>query len=54
MLIFPACSRCPATLRSGKVMAEVKAELAEMAKTSEHVRLMAEFIHSGKRPLARG
>ena len=40
--------------RSGKVMAEVKAELAEMAKTSEHVRLMAEFIHSGKRPLARG
>lgn len=40
--------------RSGKVMAEVKVELAEMAKTSEHVRLMSEFINSGKRPLARG
>lgn len=40
--------------RSGKVMAEVKVELAEMAKTSEHVRLMSEFVNSGKRPLARG
>lgn len=40
--------------RSGKVMAEVKAELAVMAEGSAHVRLMSEFIHSGKRPLARG
>jgi len=40
--------------RSGKVMAEVKAELAVLAETSPQVRLMSEFIHSGKRPLARG
>jgi len=40
--------------RSGKVMAEVKTELAQMAEQSEHVRLMSEFINSGKRPLARG
>ena len=39
--------------RSGKVMAEVKAELAERAKTSEPVRLMAEFIAKSKRPLQR-
>lgn len=40
--------------RSGKVMAEVKAELAVMGESSVHVRLMSEFIHSSKRPLARG
>lgn len=40
--------------RSGKVMAEVKAELAVLAEGSPHVRLMSEFINSGKRPLARG
>lgn len=40
--------------RSGKVMAEVKVELAQMAEHSEHVRLMSEFVNSGKRPLARG
>lgn len=40
--------------RSGKVMAEVKAELAVMAESSPHVRLMSEFVNSGKRPLARG
>ncbi len=40
--------------RSGKVMAEVKAELAVMAEGSAHVRLMSEFISTGKRPLARG
>lgn len=40
--------------RSGKIMAEVKAELAKMAEHSEHVRLMSEFVNSGKRPLARG
>lgn len=40
--------------RSGKVMAEVKAELAVLGESSPHVRLMSEFINSGKRPLARG
>jgi UDP-N-acetylglucosamine acyltransferase len=40
--------------RSGKIMAEVKAELAVLAETSLHVKLMSEFINSGKRPLARG
>jgi len=40
--------------RSGKVMAEVKAELAQMAEHSPHVRLISEFINNGKRPLARG
>lgn len=39
--------------RSGKVMAEVKAGLAEMAKSSDPVRLMLEFIQGGKRPLQR-
>ncbi len=39
--------------RSGKVMSEVKIELAGMAKSSAHVRLMLEFIESGKRPLQR-
>lgn len=39
--------------RSGKVMAEVKTELAAMAKASPNVRLMLEFIESGKRPLQR-
>lgn len=40
--------------RSGKVMAEVKAELAVLGESSPHVKLMSEFINSGKRPLARG
>ncbi len=40
--------------RSGKVMAEVKAELAVLAESSAHVKLMSEFINTGKRPLARG
>jgi UDP-N-acetylglucosamine acyltransferase len=39
--------------RSGKVMAEVKAELAAMGAQSAHVRLMSDFVASGKRPLAR-
>ena len=38
--------------RSGKVMADVKAELAEMAKDSVHVRQMLDFIN-GARRLAR-
>lgn len=40
--------------RSGKVMAEVKSELAVMGESSPHVRQMSEFVNSGKRPLARG
>jgi len=40
--------------RSGKVMAEVRAELAVLGESSPHVKLMSEFINSGKRPLARG
>lgn len=40
--------------RSGKVMAEVKGELAAMAGQSPHVKLMSDFINNGKRPLARG
>ena len=40
--------------RSGKVMAEVRAELAVLGESSPHVKLMSEFISSGKRPLARG
>lgn len=39
--------------RSGKVMAEVKTELAEMAKESPSVQQMLDFINAGKRPLAR-
>jgi UDP-N-acetylglucosamine acyltransferase len=39
--------------RSGKIMAEVKTELAEMAQHSTHVQLMLDFINAGKRPLAR-
>jgi UDP-N-acetylglucosamine acyltransferase len=39
--------------RSGKVMADVKAELAERGKASEPVRLMSEFIAKSKRPLQR-
>jgi UDP-N-acetylglucosamine acyltransferase len=38
--------------RSGKVMADVKAELAEMAKTSKHVQQMLDFINVSRR-LAR-
>ena len=38
--------------RSGKVLADVKIELAEMAKTSVHVRQMLDFINTSKR-LAR-
>jgi len=40
--------------RSGKLMAEVKAELGELAKTSPYARQMLDFILAGKRPLARG
>ncbi|MES2683026.1 MAG: acyl-ACP--UDP-N-acetylglucosamine O-acyltransferase [Pseudomonadota bacterium] len=40
--------------RSGKVMAEVRAELAVLGESSPHVKLMSEFINTGKRPLARG
>lgn len=40
--------------RSGKLMAEVKAELAELAKTSVYARQMLDFILASKRPLARG
>lgn len=39
--------------RSGKIMPEVRVGLAEMAKSSPHVRRMLEFIESGKRPLQR-
>jgi UDP-N-acetylglucosamine acyltransferase len=39
--------------RSGKVMAEVKAGLAELGKASEPVRQMSEFIARSKRPLQR-
>jgi UDP-N-acetylglucosamine acyltransferase len=38
---------------SKKLMPEVKAGLAEMAKTSPHVGKMLEFIESSKRALAR-
>lgn len=40
--------------RSGKLMAEVKAELAERAPASAYARQMLDFIVAGKRPLARG
>lgn len=40
--------------RSGKIMAEVKADLEGMAETSDAVRLMREFLLSGgRRPLQR-
>lgn len=39
--------------RSGKLMAEVKTELAAPAQANPHVRLMLDFILAGKRPLAR-
>lgn len=39
--------------RSGKLMSEVKPELAELAKSNAFVQLMHEFVISGKRPLAR-
>ena len=38
---------------SGKPMAEIKAELAELGKANAHVGLMSEFIETLKRPLAR-
>lgn len=38
---------------SGKPMAEIKAELAEAARANAQVALMAEFIDTLKRPLAR-
>ncbi len=40
--------------RSGKLMADVKIELAQLAQSSAHAQLMLDFILSGKRPLARG
>lgn len=39
--------------RSGKVMDEVKQELAQLANDSEHVARMLRFIESGQRPLQR-
>jgi UDP-N-acetylglucosamine acyltransferase len=39
--------------RSGKLMADIKAGLAERAPASAAVRQMYEFITSGKRPLQR-
>lgn len=39
--------------RSGKLLADVKIELEEMAADNAQVRLMLDFIVSGKRPLAR-
>ena len=39
--------------RSGKVMAEVKAGLAEQGRASPHVRSMLDFIEKSKRPLQR-
>jgi len=39
--------------RSGKVMAEVKAELAALAGISPNLKLMSDFLSSGKRPLQR-
>ncbi|MGQ0696799.1 MAG: acyl-ACP--UDP-N-acetylglucosamine O-acyltransferase [Panacagrimonas sp.] len=39
--------------RSGKLMAEIKIELAQLAAGNPQVKLMLDFILSGKRPLAR-
>lgn len=39
--------------RSGKVMAEVKAELAQRATNSPELKLISDFLVSGKRPLQR-
>ena len=39
--------------RSGKLMTDVKAELADMARDNANVLQMLEFIQSAKRPLAR-
>jgi UDP-N-acetylglucosamine acyltransferase len=39
--------------RSGKLMAEVKAEMARLAETSPQLKLMSDFLASGKRPLQR-
>jgi UDP-N-acetylglucosamine acyltransferase len=39
--------------RSGKLMTEVKAELARLAVGSPHLQLMSEFLATAKRPLAR-
>lgn len=40
--------------RSGKLMSEVRADMARLASTSPNLRLMADFLASGgKRPLAR-
>jgi UDP-N-acetylglucosamine acyltransferase len=38
---------------SGKKMAEVRTELAELGKANQYVGLMSEFIEASKRPLAR-
>ncbi|HUR39860.1 MAG TPA: acyl-ACP--UDP-N-acetylglucosamine O-acyltransferase [Verrucomicrobiae bacterium] len=38
---------------SGKPMAEIKAELAELGKGNPHVARMSEFVETAKRPLAR-
>ncbi len=39
--------------RSGKLMSDVRAELADLAKSNDQVRLMNDFVLSAKRPLAR-
>lgn len=39
--------------RSGKLISEVKAELARMAEGSPQIKLMSDFLATGKRPLAR-
>ena len=39
--------------RSGKLMAEVKTELARMGEQSPLVKLIADFVGGGKRPLQR-
>jgi UDP-N-acetylglucosamine acyltransferase len=38
---------------SGKPMAEIKTELAELGKANAQVALMSEFVETAKRPLAR-
>ncbi|MBI2384080.1 MAG: acyl-ACP--UDP-N-acetylglucosamine O-acyltransferase [Gammaproteobacteria bacterium] len=39
--------------RSGRLIADVKRELDELGRRSPHVKLMADFIGAGKRPLQR-
>jgi UDP-N-acetylglucosamine acyltransferase len=39
--------------RSGKLMTEVRAELARLAVGSPHLQQMSDFLATTKRPLAR-